>query len=131
MKKIIVSFGLILISGVAFEQTLSKEAIKDFAINLNYQFRYGSGGIAALLFSCSNSKGYSMSDVPVIVETVETDKKNRELVFDCFYRNCSTQDILFNNLYHMGISAVNSKAIANYIYIKYSKQENSSTGGTN
>jgi len=115
-------YFLILIFAVtsltATSQKLSQETINDVALNLNLQWKYGRGYLKQFAYQHFTRKGLSLTDMVIAIETFATNAKNRELVLE-FFSTFGGYDGIFRNVHSLGVSAVNAKAVTDYVLLKY------------
>lgn len=103
----------------------SKETIKDFSVSFYYKYRFEKNqSLQACTYLAGNRIGYSLVDIQMAVEKMETDAKFREELLKVMVDVYKADEEFFTlNLISIGMKATNAKELARYIYQKYERSQ--------
>lgn len=123
MKIIALLFTLLFVSNKSFSQepVLAKPEIKAFAYAAKNRYKYGNGVFQAFCNQALSREGYSMSKVIVAMESLDTDKASREILFKAIADVSGDFDSLFSAFYGLVNDAKIANLITSYVYLKYKK----------
>jgi hypothetical protein len=131
MKKTLFFLFLFLSIKCTFAQKpLSQAAINELSIYAYTTHKYRTPVmISAMIFN--SLSGYPIEDRLIIIETLKTNKANREIFLKAAYKVCGgNRTNLFDYFNGMDISAVHAKELADYVFAKYKDlKEKESTNG--
>lgn len=101
----------------------SKETIKDFSVSFYYKYKFEKNqSLQACAYLAGNRIGYSLVDIQVAVEKMETDAKFREELLKVMVDLYKADEEFFTlNLISIGMKATNARELARYIYQKYER----------
>lgn len=124
MKRAITTIlALFFLFAVATSQNAkpSKEAIRDFSISFYYKYKFEKNqSLQAYAYITGNRLGYSLVDIQVAVEKMETDVRFREELLKVMGDLYKTDvDFFTLNLISIGMKATNAKELASYVYQKH------------
>ena len=119
MKKIIFITTVILLCLIKSnaQTKIPKNISDEFAYFFNENYRYGNGNMGIYLREKLRMKGYGPMEVSVLVESIATNSKNRNLILEAFHDLSREEngEYLYATLYSLGISATSSKYLTEYI----------------
>lgn len=98
-------------------QTLSKEVIRDFALNYYYKVKYeNNDNLRAWAYMAGRRIGYGIVDIEIAVEKLETNTVFREELFKFIGETSRYEDeFLTLQLIGIGVKATNAKMLSQYI----------------
>lgn len=101
----------------------SKETINDFSVSFYYKYKFEKNqSLQACAYLAGNRIGYSLVDIQVAVEKLETDSRFREELLKVMVDLYKADEEFFTlNLMSVGMKATNAKELARYIYQKYER----------
>ena len=121
-KTFLFSFWIFIISN-SLGQTneLPQSVITEFAYHFKYFFKYGSSDLLkSEIYTAGRRAGYSVDQVDILMENLETSSIGRELVFMATYElSYRHYDFVYANLKSLDMKASTTATIAKYISSKY------------
>jgi hypothetical protein len=101
-----------------------KETIKDFSVSFYYKYKFEKNqSLRACAYLAGNRIAYSLSDIQVAVEKMETDTRFRDELLKVMVELYKGDEEFFTlNLISIGMKATNAKELARYIYQKYERR---------
>lgn len=118
MKRIIFTILIILfVCTKGNSQTkIPKNISGEFGYAIIDNYKYGNGNTKLFIMEKLRRKGYKPMDIDVLVESIVTNTKNRDVILEVFHDLYSENgEYLYMNLYSLGISATSSKYLTGYI----------------
>lgn len=99
----------------------SKETIRDFSVSFYYKYKFEKNqSLQSCAYLAGNRIGYSLVDIQIAVEKLETDTRFREELLKIMVDLYKADEEFFTlNLISIGMKATNAKELAKYIYQKY------------
>ena len=119
MKKTLLLFVVLFFGISGYSQSdIPKDISNEFGYAFIDNYKYGNGNTRVFVMNNLQRKGYNQIDIDVIVESIISNKKNREIVLQVFADFFSNREYLYANLRSLGISAASSKYLTDYILNK-------------
>ena len=118
MKRVIFTFLIILFSCTKgnSQTKIPRDISDEFGYKIIDNYKYGNGNTKLFIMEKLRRKGYKPMDIDVLVESIVTNTKNRDVILQAFHDLYSENgEYLYMNLYSLGISAASSKYLTGYI----------------
>lgn len=118
MKPIIFTslFLLFIIVKINAQTKMPKNVNDEFAYSVIENYKYGNGNTRLFIMQKLREKRYSPMDIDVLVESIWTNTKNRNIILEVFHNYFGKErEYLYANLKSLGISATSSKYLTDYI----------------